>query len=48
MSPSDVNKLIDLIQKDYDVHMILDNLPVARKYSSPDGKIVSFFLVCIA
>ena len=30
-----------MIEKDYDVHMILDNLPVARKYSSPDGKIVS-------
>ncbi|KAL5248891.1 hypothetical protein ACHWQZ_G017919 [Mnemiopsis leidyi] len=36
---NDVNKLIDLIEKDYDVHLILDNLPVARKYSSPDGKI---------
>ena len=36
-----VNTFIDLIEKEYDVHLILDNLPVARKYSSPDGKVVS-------
>ena len=33
--------MMDLIKTDYDVHLILDNLPVARKYTSPDGKIVS-------
>jgi len=37
-----VNKFIDLIEKDYDVHLILDNLPVARKYSTPDGQINLF------
>lgn len=37
-----VGKLVDLIEKDYDVHLILDNLPVARRYTSPDGSIELF------
>ena len=36
-----VNRFMQLIERDYDVHLILDNLPVARKYTSADNSMVS-------